>query len=113
MKNLEIQCEVCKKELQKWPLYYFGAGPNNPQDTEVYFCGPYCSNDYHYKKKGEEEMQGKLFRQVAQTEADGKAIITFRNDIGLEFQVLVDEKNLVMRNEFMDKKIALRGYGRE
>lgn len=29
-----------------YPLYYFGAGPNNPQDAEVYFCGAQCANDY-------------------------------------------------------------------
>lgn len=29
-----------------WPLYYFGAGPNNPQNAEVYFCDVYCANNY-------------------------------------------------------------------
>ncbi len=33
--------------LGEWPLYYFGAGPNNPQDAEVYFCGAGCANLYH------------------------------------------------------------------
>lgn len=37
--------------LGEWPLYYFGAGPNNPQDADVYFCGVYCANAYHKEKR--------------------------------------------------------------
>lgn len=47
----QIQCEVCNKPLERWPDYYFGAGPNDPWNADVYFCGPYCSNDYYFKHK--------------------------------------------------------------
>lgn len=44
-------CKTCNKTIDlvdrlEFPLYYFGAGPNNPQDAEVYFCGPKCAREY-------------------------------------------------------------------
>lgn len=36
-----------------WPMYYFGAGPNNPQDAEVYFCGPHCASAYQKQHKSD------------------------------------------------------------
>lgn len=60
-----IQCAQCKtfdiretatyfgrdnEMLGVWPLYYFGAGPLDPQNAEVYFCGVYCANEYHKEK---------------------------------------------------------------
>lgn len=53
--NLDIQEEVLylDKEgypLGVWPLYYFGAGPHNPQDANVYFANVYCANEYHKEK---------------------------------------------------------------
>lgn len=30
-----------------FPLYYYGAGPYNPQDAKYYFCGPECSNAWY------------------------------------------------------------------
>jgi hypothetical protein len=32
--------------LGEWPLYYWGAGPHNPQDAEAYFCCAQCANDW-------------------------------------------------------------------
>jgi hypothetical protein len=51
----EIKCSECNtvielKDYTGFPLYYFGAGPNNPQDAEHYFCGPICSNSF--KREG-------------------------------------------------------------
>lgn len=48
------QCGTSEIDLvdnRGWPLYYFGAGPNNPQDAEVYFCGAICANKYHKEQQ--------------------------------------------------------------
>lgn len=47
-------CETCNKSIEivdtfQFPLYYYGAGPSNPQDAIAYFCGPDCA--YKYIKK--------------------------------------------------------------
>lgn len=47
-------CYVCDVHIEltdsfNYPLYYYGAGPNNPQDAKAYFCGPSCA--YKYIKK--------------------------------------------------------------
>lgn len=50
-------CENCGenqnilKDESGFPLYYYGAGPNNPQDAEHYFCGPECSNQWFKNNK--------------------------------------------------------------
>lgn len=50
---MKTRCDQCKKDIvdlvdiNGFPLYYFGSGPNNPEDADVYFCGPDCSNEYH------------------------------------------------------------------
>lgn len=49
-------CEKCKKDIKMidytgFPIYYFGAGPDNPQDAEMYFCGPKCSNEWYKENK--------------------------------------------------------------
>jgi len=46
--------------IGEWPLYYFGAGPNNPDQADVYFCSAYCVNAYHkenmrYAQEGTDE----------------------------------------------------------
>jgi hypothetical protein len=51
-------CSQCDKEIEivdsfNYPLYYFGAGPNNPQDAEVYFCGADCA--YKHKKSSRDD----------------------------------------------------------
>jgi hypothetical protein len=50
-----IKCKVCNESitllLNGYPLYYFGAGPNNPQDAKEYFCGAVCSNIRHKEIK--------------------------------------------------------------
>lgn len=45
------KCFQCDKTIEivdsfNYPLYYYGAGPNNPQDAIVYFCGPDCAYKY-------------------------------------------------------------------
>lgn len=56
-----IRCAQCgtftmkSVDISGWPLYYFGAGPNNPQDAEVYFCGAHCANDYHKEQRDGEK----------------------------------------------------------
>lgn len=46
-------CFVCNTKItlisEQYPLYYFGSGPDNPQDAKEYFCGPTCSNIRHKK----------------------------------------------------------------
>lgn len=50
-----ISCECCKQLIntygKRYPDYYFGAGPDNPEDAVMYFCSPYCSNAYMRKIK--------------------------------------------------------------
>lgn len=51
-----MTCDYCKKEIKifdytGFPMYYFGAGPNNPQDAEIYFCSPKCSNEWFKKDR--------------------------------------------------------------
>ena len=54
-----MKCSQCGsvtfKSLDQigWPLYYFGAGPNNPQDAEVYFCEAKCASAYQREQKAE------------------------------------------------------------
>lgn len=56
--KVDMTCKECGQTISSckdeggWPLYYLGAGPNNPQDAEMYFCSPDCSWDYHIKKNG-------------------------------------------------------------
>lgn len=49
-----IKCKFCGEENllvdKGFPLYYFGAGPNNPEDANLYFCGPGCAWDYKLSK---------------------------------------------------------------
>ena len=52
-------CDHCKNIItllddKKWPLYYFGAGPNNPENARVYFCGPECAYKFLKKDKSNE-----------------------------------------------------------
>jgi len=50
-----INCQQCNQIIdisgKRYPIYYFGAGPDNPEDAVMYFCGPHCSNDYLRKIK--------------------------------------------------------------
>lgn len=50
-----IVCSFCKKTIDTlsddYPLYYLGAGPNNPEDAEFYFCDAYCSNSFVRERK--------------------------------------------------------------
>lgn len=44
-------CDECDKEISivdsfNYPLYYYGAGPDNPQDARAYFCGSDCAYKY-------------------------------------------------------------------
>lgn len=46
-------CENCgenQKIIQDnsgYPIYYYGTGPNNPEDAKYYFCSPECSHKWH------------------------------------------------------------------
>jgi hypothetical protein len=50
-----IICEVCTKSIELlfdgYPLYYFGARPDEPWNAKQYFCGPICTTEYYNKEK--------------------------------------------------------------
>ena len=50
------ECTNCGRNVtlvtgDNFPLYYFGAGPNNPEDATSYFCGAACVTKHQMKEK--------------------------------------------------------------
>jgi len=41
--------------LGEWPLYYFGALPNEPHMAEAHFCGAECANIWIKEKRNATE----------------------------------------------------------
>jgi len=44
-------CDMCGKKIELlddagWSLYYFGAGPNDPQNAKVRFCWAGCASKW-------------------------------------------------------------------
>lgn len=44
------KCNICNTSVNKL-LYYFGAGPNNPEKAKVVFCGPTCATIFYSSNK--------------------------------------------------------------
>lgn len=46
-----MQCDTCKLLIVQvdnrgYLLYYFGAGPNDPEHALKSFCGPHCATEF-------------------------------------------------------------------
>lgn len=45
-----IKCSACSQYIKgsdvEYPYYYFGAGPDNPEEANVFFCDANCVYNY-------------------------------------------------------------------
>lgn len=44
------------KDEYGFPIYYYGAGPDNPENAKIFFCGPKCANKWFSTNQAQKQV---------------------------------------------------------